>query len=86
MGVDGFIVTDNNSTDETANILRKYYKKGWIKEIINEPGNNYNQKKWVDRMIKIAKNKYHTDWIINADADELWYTPLGNLKKELATL
>ena len=83
MGVDGFIVTDNNSTDETANILRKYYEKGWIKEIINEPGNNYNQKKWVDRMIKIAKNKYHTDWIINADADELWYTPLGNLKKEI---
>lgn len=33
MGVDGFIVTDNNSTDETANILRKYYEKGWIKEI-----------------------------------------------------
>lgn len=86
MGVDGFIVTDNNSTDETATILKKYYKKGWIKKIIYEPENNYNQKKWVDRMIKIAKNEYYADWVINADADELWYTPLGNLKNEVKKL
>lgn len=86
MGVDGFIVTDNNSTDDTAKILRKYHEKGWIKEIINEPGNNHNQKKWVDRMIRIAKDKYHADWIINADADELWHSPLGSLKDEVKKL
>lgn len=86
MGIDGFIVTDNNSTDKTVSILKKYYEKGWVKEIIYEPGNNHNQKKWVDRMIKIAKNKYHADWVINADADELWYSPLGNLKKEVEKL
>ena len=26
---------------------------------------------------------YKADWIINADADELWYAPTGNLKDEL---
>lgn len=83
MGVDGFIVTDNNSIDGTVDILAKYKEKGWIKELIDEPGNNYDQKKWVDRMIRIARNKYNADWIINADADEFWYTPLKDLKKEL---
>ena len=31
MGVEDFIVTDNNSTDGTIDILEKYAAKGWIK-------------------------------------------------------
>ena len=84
MGVDGFIITDNNSTDSTPNIIRKYKQKGWIKEVIEEKATNYEQKDWVDRMIWKAKTVYKADWIINADADELWYAPTGNLKDELA--
>lgn len=30
LGVDGFIVTDNNSSDATPRILQKYKDKGWI--------------------------------------------------------
>lgn len=84
MGVDGFIVTDNNSTDKTPIILKKYWEKGWIKEIILERGDNYMQAVWVDRMICIAKDKYKADWIINADADEFWYCKSENLKEEIA--
>ena len=83
MGVDGFIITDNNSTDSTPDIIRKYKQKGWIKEVIEEKATNYEQKDWVDRMIWKAKTIYKADWIINADADELWYAPTGNLKDEL---
>lgn len=83
MGVDGFIVTDNNSTDRTPAILRKYQEKGWIKEIIREPATDYRQKKWVDRMIWHAKTVYKADWVINADADEFWYSSSGNLKSGL---
>ena len=57
--------------------------KGWIKEVIEEKATNYEQKDWVDRMIWKAKTIYKADWIINADADELWYAPTGNLKDEL---
>lgn len=84
MGVDGFIITDNNSTDRTMDIIEKYRAKGWVKEVINESATNYEQKKWVDRMIRKAKQNYGADWVVNADADELWYSPAGNLKKELS--
>ena len=51
--------------------------------MIEEKATNYEQKDWVDRMIWKAKTIYKADWIINADADELWYAPTGNLKDEL---
>jgi hypothetical protein len=85
MGVDGFIVTDNNSTDNSMEILKKYKKKGWIKEIIDEKDNNFNQSKWVDRMIHIAKEKYGADWVINSDADEFWFCKSKNLKLEICS-
>ena len=43
MGVDGFIVTDNNSSDGTREIFDKYKEKGWIKEIIDEKSSEYKQ-------------------------------------------
>lgn len=83
MGVDGFIVTDNNSTDRTPQILQKYRELGWVLDIINDPSDNYQQKRAVDRMAWLAKTRHKADWIINADADEFWYAPCGNLKEEL---
>ena len=83
MGVEGFIVTDNGSTDGTMDIIRRYRDKGWILEVIEERSTGYEQKLWVDRMVMLAIEKYHADWIINADADELWYAPSGNLCHEL---
>lgn len=77
MGIDAFIITDNNSTDHTPDIIQKYKAKGWIVESIKENGTDYQQKKWVDRMILIADKKYQADWIINADADEFWYYKRG---------
>ncbi|MBQ4070656.1 MAG: DUF1792 domain-containing protein [Alphaproteobacteria bacterium] len=84
MGVDGFIVTDNHSTDNTRKILEEYKERGWILEIIDEPAQDYSQADWVHRMAALAKNKYNADWIINADADEFWRSKSGNLKKELS--
>lgn len=83
MGVDGFIITDNNSTDETPDIIAHYQKRGWILETIHETATDYEQKQWVDRMVWLAKVRYRADWIINADADEFWYTPSLSLKDEM---
>lgn len=45
MGVDGFIITDNNSTDRTPTIIQAYKEKGWILEVIQETATDYEQKK-----------------------------------------
>ena len=83
MGVDGFIVTSHNSTDRTNEILEDLKREGIILEIIYETDPAYHQEKFVDRMIKIAKYKYKADWIINADADEFYYSRDLNLKKSI---
>ena len=72
LGVDHFIVTDNNSTDSTPDIIRHYQEKGWIVDVIEEHATDYEQKAWVDRMVELARTKHRADWIINADADEFW--------------
>lgn len=86
MGVDAFIITDNNSTDGTPGIIEKYRRKGWVVDVIHETATGYEQKDWVDRMIWRAKTRFGADWIINADADELWYAPSGSLKEELSAV
>lgn len=83
MGIDGYIVTDNNSTDGTREVLEKYKQQGIILEIIDEPCKTHMHSVWVDRMVWLAKNKYHADWVINSDSDEFWYASSLNLKKDI---
>lgn len=84
MGIDGYIVTDNNSTDGTREILEEYKKKGIVLEIIDEPCPTHMHGVWVHRMVDIAIKKYHADWIINSDADEFWYAQSEDLKYDIA--
>lgn len=84
MGVAGFIITDNNSTDGTRDIIRRYQERGWVLAVIDEPGEDYRQQQWVDRMVMMAKNVFAADWIINADADEFWWAPSGSLVTEVS--
>lgn len=83
MGVDAFLVTDNDSTDGTCEIIERYRRKGWVADVTRETASGYEQKEWVDRMIWKAKTSFGADWVVNADADELWYAPSGSLKREL---
>ena len=83
LGVDHFIVTDNNSTDGTLDIIRRYQDKGWVVDVIEEHATDYEQKAWVDRMVELARAKHHADWIINADADEFWLPACGSFPELL---
>lgn len=69
--VDYIIVTDNGSTDGTFEICREYEKKGRVM-LLSEPPSDYSKHRWVSRMANIAYDKYHADWVIHADADELF--------------
>lgn len=81
-GVDHIIATNNNSTDNTRNILKKYEDLG-VLTLIDEFDNDFNQVKWVNRMINVAIDKHKADWIINVDADEFWFSRFGNIKLAL---
>lgn len=70
-GVDHIIATDNGSTDGTYEVCREYEKKGKI-ELLCEPPSDFSQHRWVTRMANLAQSKYSADWVINADADELF--------------
>lgn len=75
-GVKQFIVTDNNSSDKTREIVSGYPE---VVELIDEPGDNHHQSAWVSRMAHIAC-KLKPDWIIHLDADELW-TGIQSLRR-----
>lgn len=83
-GVDFIIATDNGSVDGTLNVLKEYEKKG-VLHLIEEPKQDYSQAEWVNRMGKIAVEKYHADFIFHCDADEFWYPKSGKLKSEICS-
>lgn len=70
-GVDGFIITDNGSSDNTAELCMKHPA---CLRFIREPSKNFNhQGRWVTRMARLAAIKYGAKWIVNIDADEFFY-------------
>jgi glycosyltransferase involved in cell wall biosynthesis len=75
-GVSQIIFTDNASRDRTRGIAASYPE---VVEIIDEPGDDHNQTKWVTRMARLAC-KLKPDWIIHLDADEFW-CGIQNLRK-----
>lgn len=83
MGCDGFIVSSHNSTDRTDEILEKLKREGLVLEIIKRTSQNHQHSVWVAEMIHLAKNKYYADWVINADADEFYYSSCLDLKKSI---
>lgn len=84
-GVDHVIVTDNGSVDGTVELLRPFVDDGAV-TVLHEPADDYHQGRWVTRMARIAATELRADWVINADADELWWPLDGNLASTLAAI
>ena len=80
LGVDGFVVMDNNSTDGTRELLESL-KDDYNITIIDEKG-DYKQAKWMRRLARVAKRELGADWVINNDADEFWIPNNGKSLKE----
>ena len=79
LGVDYFIATDNGSVDGTREILTELSRDLPL-HIIDEPEFTMRQDDWVNRMARVAADKFGADWIINGDADEFWLPSGGSLK------
>jgi Glycosyl transferase family 2 len=84
-GVDFVIATDNNSRDETTEILESYEREGCLR-LIREPAEGLRQSEWVTRMARMAAEELGAEWVINADADEFWWPRGGSLGEVLAAV
>lgn len=84
-GVDFIIAMDNNSTDDTIEILRGFESKGLL-QLIHQKEDNYAQCQWVTEMARNAYRQYQADWVINSDADEFWWPVQGDLKTTLSNV
>src|SRR5215208_5621461 len=87
LGVDHFVVTDNGSTDETPEILRRYGDAGLV-HVISEPGTDYRAAGagWLTQMARFAATELDADWVIHTDADEFWWPVAGSLKETLGAI
>jgi hypothetical protein len=81
-GADFVVATDNNSRDDTTEILERYAREGAL-HLIHEPAEGLRQGEWVTRMARLAATEFGADWVINTDADEFWWPRGGSLKDVL---
>lgn len=71
LGVDGFLVMDNGSTDGTREILAKLSDEFDV-QIIDQPAQTYQQAKWMKQLAHKARDTMAASWVISNDADEFW--------------
>jgi len=79
LGVDGFVVMDNGSTDGTREKLAELSQQYNI-HIIDQASQTYQQAKWMKQLAFYARDKMNARWVISNDADEFWIPEEGDLK------
>ena len=84
-GVDFVVATDHRSTDGTTEILRGYEREGRL-HLIREEADVLRQADWVTRMARLAATDFDADWVVNSDADELWWSREGSLRDVLEAI
>jgi len=82
-GVDHVVVTDNGSVDGTVDILADLARSGRV-TLEREAPADFSQHRWVTRMARRAAREFGADWVINADADELFVFRGGTLRDALS--
>jgi hypothetical protein len=84
-GIDHVVVTDNGSVDGTVDILVDLARSGRV-TLEHEAPADFSQHRWVTRMARRAACEFGADWVINADADELFVSRGGTLRDALSAV
>lgn len=76
---DNFVVINNASTDNTVEILSKLRGEGFSIDILDDMNISPYQKARVNEAIRYALNKYHPDYILPVDDDEIICSDSGDI-------
>lgn len=80
-GVDMAVVTDDGSQDGTREVLESFAQTPYL-QLVEPADGTYmrDESAWRTRLGRLAATTYGADWIIHADADELWWPLVGDLR------
>lgn len=84
-GVDHVIATDHRSVDGTTEILRAFEREGRL-TYVRDDRPTISQGAVVTAMARRAAEELGADWVIPADADEIWWCREGYLPDVLDTI
>ena len=83
-GVDKVFLIDNGSSDNPLSILQNEIHSGFV-EFFSRTAPHRQDSHYQD-VFKCAKIRLKVEWLIMADLDEYWFSPLGDLKKAIAAI
>jgi glycosyltransferase involved in cell wall biosynthesis len=83
-GVDKIFLIDNGSTDDPQRILREHIASGFI-EFFSRPQPHRQAQHYRD-VFRKAGIRRKVEWLVTADLDEFWFSPLGDLKRGIETI
>lgn len=89
-GLDGIIIADNMSTDNTlAEIYKaKEVMKGtdYHIEVVEDNEVGYYQSRKMTQLAHKARKEFWADWIIPMDDDEIWYSKKDSISNTIKSL
>lgn len=83
-GVDKVFLIDNGSTDQPESIVREHVESGFV-ELHSRP-RPHRQAQHYREVFRTARLRKKVEWLVMADLDEFWFSPLGDLKQGIATI
>ena len=83
-GVDKIFLIDNGSTDDPERILREHIDSRFI-ELFSRP-RPHRQAQHYREVFRKARIRRKVEWLVIADLDEFWFSPLGDLKRGIETI